>query len=113
MCFIVPSLAYWLIAGVPVAAALFLSMFTYMWNLNATWCVNSICHMFGTRPWNQRIEPRDNYFVSLLTHGEGYHNWHHEFPGDWRASKDDWYMINISARFIELMSALGLAKIKA
>ena len=65
-----------------------LSMVTYCIILNATWCVNSVCHMFGTRKWNPKIEPRDNYFVSFVALGEGYHNWHHEYPMDWKASKN-------------------------
>jgi stearoyl-CoA desaturase (Delta-9 desaturase) len=68
--------------------------------------------MFGSRRWNPNIEPRDNYFVSFITHGEGYHNWHHEYPYDWRASKNEWYMINWTTTFISIMAALGLAKIK-
>ena len=87
-------------------------MVTYTITLNATWCVNSVCHMFGSRPYNKNIEPADNYFVSLITHGEGYHNWHHEYPSDWRASKDEWYMINLTARFIELAALLGFASLK-
>ena len=86
--------------GLPLAVSFFMSMSVYIWILNATWCVNSICHMFGARPWNKAIEPRDNWLVVFLTHGEGYHNWHHEYPSDWRGSKDEWYQINITARFI-------------
>lgn len=98
--------------SVPLFAAFSLSMLIYAWNLNITWCVNSVCHMFGSRPWNSKIEPRDNYIVSILAQGEGYHNWHHEYPSDWRASKDEWYMLNVTARFIELMGMLKLAKVK-
>ena len=50
--------------------------------------------------------------VAIMTHGEGYHNWHHEYPSDWRASKDLWYQINITARFIEIASLFGLTTIK-
>lgn len=47
----------------------------YIITLNATWCVNSVCHMFGTRPYNKNILPADNLFVALVTMGEGWHNW--------------------------------------
>lgn len=95
MCFILPSKYHFISAitfsyfgNVAYFSGFLLSMLTYTWILNATWCVNSICHMFGSRPWNNKIESRDNYFVSLIAQGEGYHNWHHEYPSDWRASKD-------------------------
>lgn len=84
MCFIVPSkkyiysaLSFWQIANVPLFPSFLLSMLLYAWVLNITWCINSICHMYGSRPWNKNIEPRDNFLVSLLAQGEGYHNWHH------------------------------------
>ena len=65
--------------------------------------------MYGTRPWNPKILPTDNYFVSIITLGEGWHNWHHEYPRDWKASKDDWWMINPTATLIRIWSYLGLA----
>jgi len=88
MCFVIPTAVYTLLGNVHFLAGFALSMFTYAWILNITWCVNSICHMFGSRPWNNKIEPRDNFVVSILAQGEGYHNWHHEYPSCWRASKD-------------------------
>lgn len=112
MCFIVPTLTYTFGAGVPIWAGFLLSMMTYAITLNITWFVNSVCHMFGSRPWNKNILPTDNFLVSILAQGEGYHNYHHEYPGDWRASKDEWYMINLTARFIELMAKFKLATVK-
>jgi stearoyl-CoA desaturase (delta-9 desaturase) len=55
MCFIVPTVVYCWLGNVPLLAAFAFSMFTYAWVLNITWCVNSICHMFGSRPWNNKI----------------------------------------------------------
>ena len=62
MCFAVPSklfiilaICFWLFTDLPLIASFFMSMSVYIWILNATWCVNSICHMFGTRPWNKTI----------------------------------------------------------
>lgn len=112
MCFVIPTFTYSYGANIPIYAGFLLSMLTYTITLNITWCVNSVCHMFGSRPWNKNIQPTDNYLVSILAQGEGYHNWHHEYPADWRASKDEWYMINLTARFIELMGKLRLATVK-
>ena len=44
---------------------------------HATFAVNSICHMFGSRRFNTRDESRNNVFIALLTGGEGNHNNHH------------------------------------
>jgi stearoyl-CoA desaturase (delta-9 desaturase) len=47
---------------------------------HATFSVNSICHLFGRRPYRSRDEARNNWSVALLTFGEGWHNNHHAFP---------------------------------
>ncbi len=44
-----------------------------------TWSVNSICHMFGGRPFNTGDQSRNNWIFGFLSFGEGYHNNHHMF----------------------------------
>jgi len=114
MCFVVPALVYTYMLNVNFFVGYLYAALGYCLSLNFTWCVNSVCHMFGSRPWNKDIQPADNYLVSFLTLGEGFHNWHHQYPFDWRASKDEWYMyiLNLTARFIEFNRLLGLASTK-
>ena len=40
--------------------------------------------MFGWQPWSSANTSRDNWILSLLSFGEGYHNYHHTFPSDYR-----------------------------
>jgi len=47
-------------------------------------CINSVAHSFGSGPFNDSITPRENLILAVLTMGEGYHNFHHEFPNDYR-----------------------------
>ena len=47
---------------------------------HATWSVNSICHMYGRRPYAIEDESRDNWLVALVSLGEGWHHSHHAFP---------------------------------
>ena len=47
---------------------------------HATWSVNSICHMYGNRPFATKDESRDNWLVALVSFGEGWHHSHHAFP---------------------------------
>ncbi|KAF7590724.1 hypothetical protein BBP40_002515 [Aspergillus hancockii] len=49
-----------------------------------TFCVNSLAHWIGEQPFTGRHSPRDSWLVALITFGEGYHNFHHEFPMDYR-----------------------------
>ncbi|CAD8120513.1 unnamed protein product [Paramecium sonneborni] len=110
--FIIPTLTGLIISDKWFFSLLFLGFGKYIFTLNATWCVNSICHFYGSRKWNPRIEPRDNIFVSLITLGEGWHNWHHEYPRDWRASKNEWWMINPTCSFIQMCEYIGLVNTK-
>ncbi|KAI1961447.1 stearoyl-CoA 9-desaturase [Ophidiomyces ophidiicola] len=50
----------------------------------ATFCVNSLAHWIGEQPFDDRNSPRDHVLTALITMGEGYHNFHHEFPSDYR-----------------------------
>eukprot|EP00741_Cyanophora_paradoxa_P006056 tig00000981_g5874.t1 len=50
----------------------------------STFCINSIAHMIGDQPFADTHTPRDSWITALATMGEGYHNFHHEFPGDYR-----------------------------
>jgi stearoyl-CoA desaturase (delta-9 desaturase) len=47
---------------------------------HATWSVNSICHMYGRRPYEIDDQSRDNWAVALVSLGEGWHHSHHAFP---------------------------------
>jgi len=52
--------------------------------LNSTFFINSICHIWGAQPYGDANSSRDNWWISLITFGEGYHNYHHNFPRDYR-----------------------------
>jgi len=51
---------------------------------HATFAVNSITHLFGTRRYETRDSSRNNALIAFLTLGEGWHNNHHFFPGSAR-----------------------------
>ena len=51
----------------------------------------------------------ENIIVSYITHGEGWHNYHHTFPWDYKAAELDTYRGNTHTAFIDLMAKLGLA----
>ena len=53
-------------------------------HLQVTFLVNSLAHYAGTQPYSTDNTSRDNLFVALFTSGEGYHNFHHRFPADYR-----------------------------
>jgi stearoyl-CoA desaturase (delta-9 desaturase) len=74
----------------------------------ATFCVNSLAHWLGDQPFDDRNSPRDHVFTALVTLGEGYHNFHHEFPSDYR-NAIEWWQYDPTKWFIWLMKKVGLA----
>lgn len=51
---------------------------------HSTFCVNSLAHWLGETPFDNKHSPRDHIITALVTIGEGYHNFHHQFPMDYR-----------------------------
>jgi len=51
---------------------------------HATFCVNSVAHFLGDHTFDDSRTPKDHLITAFLTFGEGYHNFHHEFPNDYR-----------------------------
>ena len=62
----------------------FAGIFRTVMNQHFTFCINSFAHLFGSRPYSDQNTSRDNWFLAFLTYGEGYHNYHHKFPADYR-----------------------------
>jgi stearoyl-CoA desaturase (Delta-9 desaturase) len=57
---------------------------------HCTFCINSLCHYLGARPYSSRCSARDSWLMALVTFGEGYHNYHHEFQHDYRNGVKRW-----------------------
>ena len=77
--------------------------------LHATWLVNSATHMWGSRRFETRDESRNNWWVALLTGGEGWHNNHHAHPVSARHGLR-WYEFDPNYYGIWLLKRLGLAR---
>jgi stearoyl-CoA desaturase (delta-9 desaturase) len=77
-----------------------------VWHI--TWSVNSLSHLFGYRNYETDEDSRNNWFVALLTVGEGWHNNHHEDPSS-ASVQHRWWEVDISYYEIKLLERLGLA----
>lgn len=75
---------------------------------HATFCINSLAHWLGEATFDNKHSPRDNWITALVTVGEGYHNYHHQFPADTR-NGIRWYHYDPTKWFIFLLSYVGLA----
>jgi fatty-acid desaturase len=74
----------------------------------STFCVNSLAHWLGETPFDDKHTPRDHLITALVTIGEGYHNFHHQFPMDYR-NAIKWYQYDPTKWFIWVCQQLGLA----
>lgn len=77
--------------------------------LHATWLVNSATHLWGRRRFKTRDDSRNNWWVALLTFGEGWHNNHHAHPSSARHGLA-WFEFDPTWIQIKLLSLVGLAK---
>ena len=57
---------------------------------HCTFFINSACHYFGNQPYSTKCSARDSFIMALVTFGEGYHNYHHEFQHDYRNGVKPW-----------------------
>lgn len=75
---------------------------------HATWFVNSLAHSFGERTYSRELSARDNYLLAFATVGEGYHNYHHVFPTDYRNGVR-WYHFDPAKWMVWCLNMVGLA----
>nr|CAD7407323.1 unnamed protein product [Timema cristinae]CAD7433152.1 unnamed protein product [Timema monikensis] len=85
------------------------ALFRYTFTLNMTWLVNSAAHMWGSQPYDRNINPAENLCVAIGAIGEGWHNYHHVFPWDYKAAELGNYKANFTTAFIDLCSRVGWA----
>ncbi|KAM0725340.1 Acyl-CoA Delta-9 desaturase [Formica fusca] len=77
--------------------------------LNCTWSVNSVAHIWGSKPYDAYINPTENKFVAFVAFGEGWHNYHHVFPWDYKAAELGNYTFNFATMFIDICAKIGWA----
>ncbi|MGA1498323.1 MAG: acyl-CoA desaturase, partial [Steroidobacteraceae bacterium] len=74
---------------------------------HATYTINSLCHVFGSRRYDTGDDSRNNPWLALITLGEGWHNNHHHYPSSVRQGFY-WWEIDITWYLLKAMSWLGL-----
>jgi len=75
--------------------------------LHSTWLINSATHMWGRRRFATGDDSRNNWWVALLTFGEGWHNNHHAHPTSARHGLA-WYELDVTWIELKIFEALGL-----
>jgi stearoyl-CoA desaturase (delta-9 desaturase) len=75
---------------------------------HATFAINTVNHMFGSRRFETRDESRNNVITAIFAAGEGWHNNHHRYQ---RAARNGfyWWEFDLTWYVIRAMEAVGLA----
>ncbi|MGI9014369.1 MAG: acyl-CoA desaturase [Phycisphaerales bacterium] len=74
---------------------------------HVTWSINSVCHIWGSRPFRSHDESRNNVLFGIIALGEGWHNNHHAFPTSARHGLH-WWQIDVTFMVIRAMAWLRL-----
>jgi len=103
--------------GLPLAAGLALhdvwgmlllaGVLRLVWSHHVTFFINSLAHMWGSRPYSEENSARDNPVLAVITYGEGYHNFHHSFAHDYRNGVR-WWQWDPTKWLIAALQPLGL-----
>ena len=80
-----------------------------VWSHHVTFFINSLAHMWGSRPYNEENSARDNPVVAVITYGEGYHNFHHSFAHDYRNGVR-WWQWDPTKWLIATLQLVGLTR---
>ncbi len=109
--FVFPALLGWMWGGAQAALGAFLiaGVARIVVVHHMTFCINSLCHWIGDRPYSSSISARDSLLMAFFTFGEGYHNFHHEFQYDYRNGVKPW-QFDPTKWSIWILNKLGLVK---
>ncbi len=75
--------------------------------LHATLFINSLAHVWGSRPFKTEDDSRNNFWLALLTLGEGWHNNHHRYMASARQGFR-WWEIDLTYYGLKVLSWLGI-----
>lgn len=93
-------LAGW--SGVIVGIAWSTVIFTH-----STFLVNSIAHQWGSKRYQTGDESRNNWWIAILTMGEGWHNNHHHYQSSAKQGFK-WWEIDVTYYLLRLLAVFGL-----
>jgi len=80
-----------------------------VWSHHVTFFINSLAHMWGSRPYTDDNTARDNPALAFITYGEGYHNFHHIFAHDYRNGVR-WWQFDPTKWLIAGLQLVGLTR---
>jgi stearoyl-CoA desaturase (delta-9 desaturase) len=99
----------WTQVPIDIGRAVLLSGFVRLFfQQHTAFLINSVCHLWGSRPFKTNDESANNFVLAMLTLGVGWHNNHHAFPYT-AFNSFSWWQIDIAGWFIRACRLCGLA----
>ncbi|MEM8496872.1 MAG: fatty acid desaturase [Pseudomonadota bacterium] len=105
---ILPPLIMGMLTGDYLAHFLACGFLRLVYSHHTTFFINSLAHYWGRQPYTEDNTARDNDLLALFTYGEGYHNYHHLFQGDYRNGVR-WWQFDPTKWLIKTCDWMGLA----
>jgi len=84
-------------------------MYRFIISLHITGLINSVSHLWGYKPFDKNISSTDSLLIGTFCVGEGWHNYHHVFPWDYKAAEQTSYLSNLSLAVIDFFAWIGWA----
>lgn len=84
-------------------------LFTIICLYQASYCVNSLAHVYGSRRFETTDHSRNNFWLAVITLGEGWHNNHHHCKSSCRQGYK-WYEIDMTFYLLTVLSWVGIVK---
>ena len=95
------------VGGYPAFLWGFVVSTVLLWH--GTFTINSLAHLWGSKPFETGDESRNNFFLALITLGEGWHNNHHQFMSSARQGLR-WWEIDITYYVLKLLGLFGIVR---
>jgi stearoyl-CoA desaturase (Delta-9 desaturase) len=100
---LIASITWW-------ASSLYFCFFGWMFFFHhSMFFINSLAHTWGSKTYAKELTAVDNFLLAFFTFWEGYHNYHHAFPNDYR-NGISWYHFDPTKWLIWVLEKLHLAK---
>ncbi|XP_031334530.1 acyl-CoA Delta(11) desaturase-like [Photinus pyralis] len=110
LCLFIPTFVPWYFWNEDIWVSWFTTtMFRLCVSLHITFMINSVAHIWGTKPYDKTSGAVENVPLAFLAHGEGWHNYHHVFPWDYKTGELGGYRLNTTTMLIDFFAKIGWA----
>jgi stearoyl-CoA desaturase (delta-9 desaturase) len=109
LCHVLSTAVFYYICGETLFLSWNFNFVRYLITLHITWTTNSFAHSVGYKPYDKNIKPCEFKPLGWIGGGEGWHNFHHTFPWDYKMSEQTQWELRYAWKIIEFFAFIGQA----